>query len=101
MPIWICRRVCSFMRAPRRMNEDSEIDGWSISRWPTPGSADTTGMPMSLRWPTGPMPARSRCAGEWMAPEDRITSRPRNSVSLPSTIAVDADAARALEQQPT
>ena len=33
------------------------------------------------------MPARSRWAGEWIAPDDRITSRARNSCSLPSTIA--------------
>ena len=82
------RRVCSFMRAPRRTKDDSEIEGWSIRRWPTPGRPASTGMPMSLRCPTGPMPARSRCAGEWIAPEERMTSRPRNSCSRPSTSAL-------------
>ena len=82
------RRVCSFMRAPRRTNEDSEIEGWSIRRWPTPARPASTGMPMSRRCPTGPMPARSRCAGEWMAPQDRMISRPRNSCSRPSTSAL-------------
>jgi len=42
---------------------------------------------MSLRCPTGPMPARRRCAGEWIAPQESTTSRPRNSCSLPSTTA--------------
>ena len=44
-------------------------------------------MPMSLRCPTGPMPARSRCAGEWIAPQESTISRPRNSCSRPSTCA--------------
>ena len=41
------------------------------------------------------MPARNRCAGEWIAPHDRMISRPRNSVSPPADARLHADAALA------
>ena len=59
-------------------------------------------MPRSRRWPAGPIPARSRCAGEWIAPDETMTSPAgftRNSVSLPVDQRLDADATRSLEQQ--
>ena len=81
-PSRICRReCCAVSRAGRRMKEESEMEGWSIRRCPTPGKAERTSIPISRRCPTGPMPLRSRMAGEWMAPEERITSLPRNSRS--------------------
>ena len=43
---------------------------------------------MSCKCPTGPMPARSRCAGEWIAPQHSTISLPRNSCSAPLTVAL-------------
>ena len=45
------------------------------------------------------MPARRRCVGEWMAPAERMISRPRNSVGLPVHQRLDPDAAEFLEQE--
>ena len=49
------RRVMPLSRACGLMKEESEIAGWSIRRWPTPGNAARTSMPRSRRWPAGPM----------------------------------------------
>ena len=70
------------------MDDDTETDGWSISRRPTPGRLARTSMPRSRYAPAGPIPARNRCAGEWIAPDDTMTSLPRNSVSRPWTSAL-------------
>ena len=67
--------------------------------WPTPASAERTSIPRSFRCPTGPMPERSRWAGEWIAPQDRITSRARNSVRVALDMRDHADAPLAFEQQ--
>src|SRR5947207_7455853 len=94
----MCRRVRPLSRASGFMKDDTDTDGWSISRCPTPARLARISMPRSRNAPAGPMPARSRCAGEWMAPEDRITSLPEFGL-----LALDqrhhADAAGALEQQ--
>ena len=86
------------------MNDDTEIDGWSISRWPTPGTLATTSMPRSRRSPAGPMPGAQQMG--------RRVDRPRRDDDLAPRLAdaelgllasdprLDPDAARALEQQP-
>ena len=93
------RRVRPLSRHSGLMKDETEIDGWSISRWPTPGTCATTSMPRSRRWPAGPIPARNRCAGEWIAPDETMTSPPRNSVSLPSTSALTPTQRVPFEQQ--
>src|SRR5438552_283199 len=70
------------------MKDDTDTEGWSISRWPIPGTFIRTSMPRSRNAGAGPMPARSRCAGEWIAPEETMTSFARNSVSWPLTRAM-------------
>ena len=85
----MCRRVCSFMRAPRLMKEESAIDGWSISRWPTPGRAATPGMPRSLqmadRADAGAQQMRRRM--DRARRQDHLAAR-GTPVSWPSTMAV-------------
>ena len=95
----MCRRVSPLSRASGFMNDETETDGWSISRWPTPGRFARTSMPRSRRCPAGPMPARSRCAGEWIAPrrDDHLAAAKLGLPALDQRL--DADAARALEQQ--
>ena len=93
------RRVCSFMRAPRRTKDDSEIEGWSIRRWPTPGrpASDRNAhvLEMPDRADAGAQQMRRRMDGA--AGQDHLAAA---ELLLP---AVDqrlhADAARALEQQ--
>ena len=84
----MCRRECaSVSRAGRRMKEDSEIDGWSISRCPTPGNAERTSIPISRRWPIGP-DAVAQQDGRRMdgaGGEDHL--RPAELLRLPFTMA--------------
>ena len=47
------------------------------------------------------MPARSRCAGEWIAPDDRMTSRAAELSLAPADPCLHADAAQPIEQQCT
>ena len=79
-------------RASGLMNDDTEIDGWSISRWPTPGTlAHHLDAEIAQIGRPGRCPARNRCAGEWIAPDETMTSprlATRNSVSLPATSAL-------------
>ena len=97
--MWMWRRVCSFMRASRRMKDDTAIEGWSISRWPTPGRAADHGNAEIAE-----MPDRADAGAHQMG---RRMDGARRQDHLAGAelllLARDhrrhADAARALEQQ--
>ena len=55
---------------------------------PTPGRSVRTSMPSSRNPPAAPMPERIRNAGECTPPAERMTSRPRSSLTAPSMRAV-------------
>ena len=87
-------------RASGLMNDETEIDGWSISRWPTPGSMrDDLDAEIAQMARPARSPARSRCAGEWIAPDETMTSFAAELRLAAVDQRLDADAARALEQQ--
>ena len=66
---------------------------------PTPGRSARTSMPSARRSPAGPMPDRSRNAGECTPPTERMISRALNSLFLATDPRADAGDAAALEHE--
>src|SRR5262250_1575389 len=89
----MCRRVRLLRRASGFIKDDTETEGWSISRCPTPAALARTSMPRSRSGPAGPIPARKRCAG---ADDDLIAAE---LLLLAFDDRFHADTAGALEQQ--
>ena len=83
----MCRRVYSLMRACGLTKAETEIDGWSIRRWPTPASAgddlDAEILKMSDRADAGAQQVGRRMDGARR--EDDLAAR--NSVRRPFTCA--------------
>ena len=81
------------------MNDETEIDGWSISRWPTPGTCATTSIPRSRRWPAGPIAGaqQMRRRMDRARRDDDLAAAELGLLAFDQRL--DADAARALEQQ--
>ena len=52
------------------------VTGWSMRLAPTPGRSATSSMPRAASASLGPIPERSRIAGEPMAPAARVVRRP-------------------------
>ena len=87
------------MRAPRRMKDESEIEGWSISRWPTPGRPaqhrDAQLPQMPDRADAGAQQMRRRM--DRAGGQDDLAAAELRLPPLDQRL--HADAARALEQQ--
>ena len=94
------RRVCSFMRAPRR-DEGGQRDRRMIHQPLADAGQGRRPRECPSRADGRPGRCRRACrwAGVWMAPDDRITSRGAELLLLAVDHRLHADAARALEQQ--
>src|SRR6266511_1894079 len=59
------------------------LRGWSIRLAPTPGRSTVDTIPSASSSARGPIPERSRMAGEAIAPAERVMRRPRTTSPAP------------------
>ena len=99
MPRCSERLLYGFLRAPGLRYDATEIDGWSISRWPTPG---TVGAHWNAK--LAQMPNRADAGAQQHGRRVNRTAAQDHLVGtklhlLPANHRADADTARVLEQQ--